>query len=147
MPYIYISLNPEMEYHCSAQILLGDKPPKTLNAYYNAVNKVASQNISETSNKLKKYLDNFESKRLNKSDNDHDFTLYIYSIKDGDYYYMDSSNISDMTLISEIRKALDNPFDKTFGTHKVILSVSYYDEDIIIIIMLSIICSLVIIVL
>ena len=54
---------------------------RLLNAYYNAVNKVASQNISETSNKLKKYLDNFESKRLNKSDNDDDFTLYIYSIK------------------------------------------------------------------
>ena len=69
------------------------------------------------------------SSELNKSDNDDDFTLYIYSIKDGDYYYMDSSNISDMTLISEIRKALDNPFDKTFDTDKVILSVSYYDED------------------
>ena len=66
---------------------------------------------------------------MNKSNNDDDFTLYIYSIKDGDYYYMDSSNISDMTLISEIRKALDNPFDKTFDTDKVILSVSYYDED------------------
>lgn len=128
MPYIYISFTRNgIPY--SAQILLGDKLPKTLNAYYNAVNKVASQNISETSNKLKKYLDNFESKRLNKSDNDDDFTLYIYSIKDGDYYYMDSSNISDMTLISEIRKALDNPFDKTFDTDKVILSVSYYDED------------------
>lgn len=128
MPYIYISFTRNgIPY--SAQILLGDKLPKTLNAYYNAVNKVASQNISETSNKLKKYLDNFESKRLNKSDNDDDFTLYIYSIKDGDYYYMDSSNISDMNLISEIRKALDNPFDKTFDTDKVILSVSYYDED------------------
>ena len=128
MPYIYISFTRNgIPY--TAQILLGDKLPKTLNAYYNAVNKVASQNISETSNKLKKYLDNFESKRLNKSDNDDDFTLYIYSIKDGDYYYMDSSNISDMTLISEIRKALDNPFDKTFDTDKVILSVSYYDED------------------
>ena len=128
MPYIYISFTRNgIPY--SAQILLGDKLPKTLNAYYNAVNKVASQNISETSNKLKKYLDNFESKRLNKSDKDDDFTLYIYSIKDGDYYYMDSSNISDMTLISEIRKALDNPFDKTFDTDKVILSVSYYDED------------------
>lgn len=127
MPYIYISFTRNgIPY--TAQIVLGDKLPKTLNAYYNAVNKVASQNISETSNKLKNYLDNFESKRLNKSDIE-DFTLYIYSIKDGDYYYMDSSNISDMTLISEIRKALDNPFDKTFDTDKVILSVSYYDED------------------
>lgn len=128
MPYIYISFTRNgIPY--AAQILLGDKLPKTLNAYYNAVNRIASQNISETSNKLKNYLDNFESKRLNKSDIDDDFTLYIYSIKDGDYYYMDSSNISDMKLISEIRKALDNPFDKTFDTDKIVLSVSYYDED------------------
>lgn len=66
---------------------------------------------------------------MNKSDINDDFTLYIYSIKDGSYYYMDSSNISDMNLISEIRKELDNPFDKTFDTDKVVLSVSYYDED------------------
>ena len=55
--------------------------------------------------------------------------MYIYSIKDGSYYYEDSSYISDMNLISEIRKELDNPFDKTFDTDKVVLSVSYYDED------------------
>ena len=128
MPYIYISFTRNgIPY--SAQVLLGDKLPKTLNAYYNAVNRIASQNISQTSNKLKKYLDNFESKRLNKSDINDDFTLYIYSIKDGSYYYVDSSNISDMNLISEIRKELDNPFDKTFDTDKVVLSVSYYDED------------------
>lgn len=55
MPYIYISFTRNgIPY--SAQILLGDKLPKTLNAYYNAVNKVASQNISETSNKLKNIL-------------------------------------------------------------------------------------------
>ena len=72
-----------------------------------------------------KYL----KEKLNKSDINDDFTLYIYSIKDGSYYYVDSSNISDMNLISEIRKELDNPFDKTFDTDKVVLSVSYYDED------------------
>ena len=128
MPYIYISFTRNgIPY--SAQILLGDKLPKTLNAYYNAVNRIASQNISQTSNKLKKYLDNFENIRLNKSDINDDFTLYIYSIKDGSYYYEDSSYISDMNLISEIRKELDNPFDKTFDTDKVVLSVSYYDED------------------
>ena len=128
MPYIYISFTRNgIPY--SAQVLLGDKLPKTLNAYYNAVNRIASQNISQTSNKLKKYLDNFENIRLNKSDINDDFTLYIYSIKDGSYYYVDSSNISDMNLISEIRKELDNPFDKTFDTDKVVLSVSYYDED------------------
>ena len=128
MPYIYISFTRNgIPY--SAQILLGDKLPKTLNAYYNAVNRIASQNISQTSNMLKKYLDNFENIRLNKSDINDDFTLYIYSIKDGSYYYVDSSNISDMNLISEIRKELDNPFDKTFDTDKVVLSVSYYDED------------------
>lgn len=55
MPYIYISFTRNgIPY--TAQILLGDKLPKTLNAYYNAVNKVASQNISETSNKLKSIL-------------------------------------------------------------------------------------------
>ena len=53
LPYIYISFTSNGITY-SAQILLGDKLPKTLNAYYNAVNKVASQNISETSNKLKK---------------------------------------------------------------------------------------------
>ena len=73
--------------------------------------------------------DNGNESGLNKSDINDDFTLYIYSIKDGSYYYVDSSNISDMNLISEIRKELDNPFDKTFDTDKVILSVSYYDED------------------
>ena len=67
MPYIYISFTRNgIPY--SAQVLLGDKLPKTLNAYYNAVNRIASQNISQTSNKLKKYLDNFENIRLNKSD-------------------------------------------------------------------------------
>ena len=73
--------------------------------------------------------DNGNESGLNKSDINDDFTLYIYSIKDGSYYYVDSSYISDMNLISEIRKELDNPFDKTFDTDKVVLSVSYYDED------------------
>ena len=73
--------------------------------------------------------DNGNESGLNKSDIKDDFTLYIYSIKDGSYYYEDSSYISDMNLISEIRKELDNPFDKTFDTDKVVLSVSYYDED------------------
>ena len=72
MPYIYISFTRNgIPY--SAQVLLGDKLPKTLNAYYNAVNRIASQNISQTSNKLKKYLDNFENIRLNKSDINDDF--------------------------------------------------------------------------
>lgn len=55
MPYIYISFTRNgIPY--SAQILLGDKLPKTLNVYYNAVNRIASQNISQTSNKLKSIL-------------------------------------------------------------------------------------------